>query len=71
MKKSFITFWKDMWESQKETTALSNMFLKKHWKGYLVFAATAFATGCMIPSMTEKIQDFIETRKEKSEEKES
>lgn len=67
MKKSFITFWKDMWESQKAT----NRFLKKHWKGYLVFAATAFVTGCMMPSMIEKVQDFIETRKEKSEEKES
>lgn len=32
MREAFITFWKDMWESQKET----NRFLKKHWKGYTV-----------------------------------
>lgn len=71
MKKSFITFWKDFGKLQKATTALSNTFLKKHWKGYLVFAATAFVTGCMIPSMIEKVQDFIETKKEKTEEEES
>ncbi len=67
MKKSFITFWKDLGEVQK----VSNAFLKKHWKGYLVFGAAAFATGYMVPSITKKVKDFIETRKEKSEEEES
>lgn len=67
MKKSFITFWKDFGEVQK----VANKFLKKHWKGYLVFGAAAFATGYMIPTTIERVKDFIETKKEKSEEEES
>lgn len=67
MKKSFITFWKDMWEAQKVTNAC----MKKHWKGYLVFLTTCFITGCAIPVAVTKVSDFIETKKEKSEEEES
>lgn len=71
MKKSFITFWKDFWELQKATNELSKAFLNKHWKGFLVFEAATFATGCMLPCAIEKVKDFIETKKEKSEEEES
>lgn len=45
--------------------------MKKHWKGFLVFEAATFATGCMLPCAIEKVKDFIETKKEKSEEEES
>ena len=67
MKKSFITFWKDYWEVLRAL----NRFMKKHWKGYLVFGAASFATAYMLPSMIVKVKDFIETKKEKSEEEES
>lgn len=67
MKKSFITFCKDMWEAQKVTNAC----MKKHWKGYLVFSMTCFITGCAIPVAVTKVSDLIETKKEKSEEEES
>lgn len=67
MKKSFITFWRDMWEAQKVTNAC----MKKHWKGYLVFLTTCFVTGCAIPVAVTKVKDFIETKKVKSEEEES
>jgi hypothetical protein len=30
--KSHNVFWKELWEAQKVT----NMFVKKHWKGYIV-----------------------------------
>lgn len=45
--------------------------MNKHWKGFLVFEAATFATGCMLPCAIEKVKDFIETKKEKSEEEES
>ena len=67
MKKSFITFWGDMWEAQKVTNAC----MKKHWKGYLVFLTTCFVTGCAIPVAVTKVSDLIETKKVKSEEEES
>ena len=67
MKKSFITFWKDMWEAQKVTNAC----MKKHWKGCLVFLTTCFITGCAIQVAVTKVSDLIETKKEKSEEEES
>ena len=67
MKKSVITFWKGSGEAQKAT----NKFLKKHWKGYIVFEAVVFATGYVIPSIIGKVKDLIETKKEKSEEEES
>lgn len=67
MKKSFIAFWKDMWEAQKVTNAC----MKKHWKGYLVFSTACFAIGCAIPGVVTRVCDLIETKKEKSEEEES
>lgn len=67
MKKSFITFWRDMWEAQKVTNAC----MKKHWKGYLVFLTACLITGCAIPVAVTKVSNFIETKKEKSEEEES
>lgn len=67
MKKTFVTFWKDMWESQKET----NRFLKKHWKGYTVLVIVGSVIGCVLPCAIVKVKDFIETKKEKSEEEES
>lgn len=56
-----------MWESQKET----NRFLKKHWKGYTVLVIVGSVIGCVLPCAIEKVKDFIETKKEKSEEEES
>lgn len=67
MKKTFIIFWKDMWELQKE----SNIFLKKHWKGYTVLGIVMVTIGCALPCAIVKVKDFIETKKEKSEEEES
>ena len=70
MKKSFITFWKDMWEAQKVTNAC----MKKHWKGYLVFLTATIVTGFAVPVAITRISDDrikLKTRKEKSEEEES
>ena len=67
MKKSFITFWKDTWELQKA----SNRFTKKHWKGYIVLSISGVAIGCMLRYTIEKVINFIETKKEKSEDEES
>lgn len=67
MREAFITFWKDMWESQKET----NRFLKKHWKGYTALVIVGFVIGCVLPCAIVKVKDFIETKEEKSEEEES
>lgn len=38
---SFKEFWKDMWALQME----SNKFMKKHWKGYLLFVGACGAAG--------------------------
>lgn len=67
MKKSFITFWKDMLEAQKVTNAC----IKKHWKGYVLLLTTCYSAGCVIPNIITKVIDLIETKKEKSEEEES
>ena len=67
MREAFITFWKVMWESLKET----NRFLKKHWKGYTVLVIVGSVIGCVLPCAIVKVKDFIETKKEKSEEEES
>jgi hypothetical protein len=67
MREAFITFWKDMWESQKET----NRFLKKHCISFPVLVIVGSVIGCVLPCAIVKVKDFIETKKEKSEEEES
>lgn len=69
MKKSFITFitfWKDFWELQKATNELSKAFLNKHWKGFLVFEAATFATGCMLPCAIEKVKKILSKLRKKN-----
>lgn len=63
MKKSFVAFWKDMVEAQKVT----NTFVKKHWKGYVLLLTACCSMGYVLPIVITKVTDLIETKKEKSE----
>lgn len=64
MKNSFKLFWKDLWELQKG----SNKFLKKHWKGYMVFVIGCTVLGYVIPFGVMKIQEKNEERKTEEDE---
>lgn len=64
MKNSFKTFWRDFWGLQKA----SNSFLKKHWKGYLVFTLGVTAVCYGIPLGVMKIKEKLEERNEEVEE---
>lgn len=57
------TFFKDMWDLQKH----SNEFMKKHWKGYLVFCST-FVAAEMAYFHKDEIVEIVKEKLPKKEE---
>lgn len=50
--KALKTFWKDYWELCKE----SGKWMKKHWKGYLVYCICVVGI-YMIPYLVQEFKD--------------